>query len=430
MGKKLSALAEWRTGWPYVVTNDFGQMAIVIQTYTTGIFMKPLAAQFGWSRAEVSGAMVTFAIGMFLFAPLAGSLIDKYGARRIGLIGAPLTGLAIASVGLSGPSIWGWYAAWSAYAIFSLLMGPQVWAAAISRHFNVSRGFALAVGFSGNGLGAILWPGFTVWLMSHYGWRAAYFGLGGSVVIGLTLACYVLMRGPAAMRTSTATQQAAKIVGAGGKTLREAFKSSTFWRVSLMMMMMAAGVASVLVHLPALLTDKGMTPGQAAEVMALMGPAVIVGRLTGGFLLDRIPGRFVMMVMFLCPAAACLTLIGYDGGYARAVVAALLMGITNGVEGDLIAFLVSRYFGVRNFGAIYGAALSIFAIGYGLAPALAGGVFDHFGSYDPGLMGLAVALLICVPVTLTLGAYPKEEDDDEAANHSPLPSAASAAAAE
>lgn len=405
LDNKKVALAEWRTGWRYVICNDFGQMCLNINTYTTGLMIKPLGEAFGWSRSEVSAAMVIFAIMTFFCAPFAGMLIDRHGARRVCLIGAPLTGLSLVGMGLSGPSVWSWFLAWAAFGIFSLFLGSQVWAAAISRHFDVSRGLALAVGFSGNGLGALFWPPFTVALIEHYNWRAAYFGMAAVVGIGLTVFVYVLLRGPAAMPSAPKAGNA-KLHEAEGLTLRQALATSLFWRISVALGLMGSCVAAMIIHLSPLMTDKGMTAVQAAGVMTILAPTVIAGRITGGWLLDRFHGRYVMAAMFLAPAAACVTLVGYDGAYERALLAAALIGLTAGVEGDLLSYLAGRYFGVRKLGTIYGAMIGVFTVGYGCAPFVAGTVFDRLGGYDPALIGMTAILLLCIPFALTLGRYP------------------------
>ena len=150
------AVQEWRTGWRFVFVTHIGILGSIFMTFGLGQFMKPLSDAFGWSRAEISSATLFYSIGTILFATVLGALVDKHGPRTIALIGVPLTGLAIASVGLSGPSIWGWYMGWAAYAFFGLALGPIPWSAAVARHFNVSRGLALALGYSASGVGGAM----------------------------------------------------------------------------------------------------------------------------------------------------------------------------------------------------------------------------------------------------------------------------------
>ena len=409
MGHQRRAVSEWRSGWRYVFCTDVGSIAMALQTYTTGIFMKPLVEEMGWSRAAVSGNMVIMAVCMMLCAPISGRLVDRYGSRRIALIGAPLFGLSVAGVGLCTPSIWTWWLAWTFYGLFTFLIGPQVWAAAISRHFKVSRGLALAVGLSGNGLGAVLWPGLTIYLIGQFGWRLAYMSMGALIAAVLGVICFALMRGPAAEIAHSKDDTTEKS-SEPGLSSSQAFRSWTFWQIAGAASLMGAAVTAVIVHLPSLLSDKGWQAPQIAELLTILGPAVIGGRLLVGYLLDKLPGRAVMLAVIVMPAVGCLALINFDGGYSSALIAVVLIGMTSGAEGDIIAYLLGRYFGLRNFGMIYGVGLSVFAVGYGCAPAVAGRVFDILQSYNPMMIGLTALLFLAAPTALTLKRYPDARD--------------------
>jgi MFS family permease len=398
-----AALREWRSGWPLVLVNCVGIVGAIMPTYSLGMFMKPLAAQFNWSRAELSTPLLFMAFAT-LFASGFGTLVDRLGPRRIILVGVPLTGIALAGVGLCGPSIWTWYAAWLVFAFVELSLGAMTWIPAVARHFNVSRGLALAVGTTGSGIGAALWPPLVLFLINTIGWRWTFAAIGGAIGLGVTVLAFFLFRGPAtgpaaALREQTDTSQLE------GLTLRQTLRTTLFWRIALVLMVTAAAVSSISVHLPVLLTDKGLTPGQAARIVATLGPALIVGRLAAGYLLDRLSARQVSFSFLLMPAVSCALLVGFDGSFMRGVLATVLVGVAAGVEGDLLAYLLSRYFGLRHFGAIYGAGLTIFAIGYGAAPVAGGAIFDHLGSYDLGFGILAGLLVPCAIVALSFGPY-------------------------
>jgi predicted MFS family arabinose efflux permease len=180
-----------------------------------------------------------------------------------------------------------------------------------------------------------------------------------------------------------------------------------------------AAIASLSVHLQPLMTDHGLDRVTAASIIAVIGPSVIVGRLVGGVLLDRIHARWIAMVFMALPATGCLLLIDFQGNHLHALLAAIGVGLASGVEGDMLAVMVSRYFGVRRFGAIYGLTMSMFSSGYALAPPAAGLLYDRTGSYDIGLLGLSVALFVAVGVAATFGPYPDRYSGGGAAD-SPL----------
>ena len=401
----VDAMSEWRTGWPLVAATLVGITASIVQTFALGIFMQPLAAEFGWSRAVLSSPLLIMSVATLLLASAVGALADRIGPRRLALTGVPLAGIALASVGLIGASVWTWYLAWSFYAVLAVAVGPMAWTPAITRHFDVSRGLALAIGFCGSGLGAAMWPPLCLAAIEAFGWRGAFFAIGGLIGTVVWALTFVLFTGPATEprpKPTAGTSQAHLT----GMTLPQALRTFVFWRIGLMMMVTAGAVAAITVHLPSLLTDHGMTAVGAAGLMALLGPSLIVGRVAGGALLDRYPARFVCAGFSLIPAVSCLALIGYDGSTGSAIVAVVAIGMAAGVEGDMLAFLMSRFFGTKSFGAIYGVGLSIFGIGYGGAPTLAGALFDRVGSYDPGLIGLVVLLVGCAGIALSLGRYP------------------------
>ena len=412
--KVQGAAAEWRTGWRYVFVTHVGILGSIFMTFGLGQFMKPLSEAYGWSRAEIAAPTLFYSVGTILFAVLLGSLVDRHGPRKVALIGVPLTGLSIAAVGLSGPSIAGYYAAWGAYAVFGLALGPITWTAAVTRHFNVSRGLALAIGYSASGVGGAMWPPLTLWLIEHFGWRGAFLCVGVGIGVVVTAVAFVLFRGvvtgPRAAAFAQASTSSHPMVG---MSLREALGTTMFWRVGLVLMVTAAAATSTSVHLPAMLTDKGISPALAAASASAIGPALIVGRLACGWLLDRLPARFVSAGFIVLAAVGCGLFVGYDGGEARAIAAAVLIGLTMGAEGDLLAYLLSRYFGLRSFSAIYGVGLAVFGIGYGGAPWVSGLIFDRLKNYDLGYAILAALLVVCVGVALTFGRYPTFSPDAE-----------------
>ena len=165
-----------------------------------------------------------------------------------------------------------------------------------------------------------------------------------------------------------------------------------------------ATINGTLAHVAALLTDRGIPADTAAIVLSSSGIAIIVGRIAGGWLLDAYFAPYVGAVVFALPALGCALLASGAGG-AAPIIAVLLCGAGLGVEIDMMGFFVSRYFGVRNFGAIYGTMFPAFAVGVGVGPALMGLDFDRTGSYELVLIGFAVLLLVASAITSRMGPY-------------------------
>ncbi len=98
-------------------------------------------------------------------------------------------------------------------------------------------------------------------------------------------------------------------------------------------------------------------------------------------------------------------MLGLGATGALAVLAAVLLGLGIGAEGDIMAYLTSRYFGMAHYGVIYGCILAFFTLGSGLGPWIMAHAFDAYRSYAAGLIGLGLSLLVAVVLVVTMGTY-------------------------
>jgi len=189
-----------------------------------------------------------------------------------------------------------------------------------------------------------------------------------------------------------------------GMSFPEAWHTDTFWLMVSAFFLMSASVHGCLIHLVPLLTDRGVSPQNAASATSLLGGALLLGRGGTGYLLDRFFAAAVA-VCFFCGAALGFILLwsGVTGSWVFA--AAFLVGLGLGAEGDIIAYLVSRYFGLRAFGEIYGYAFAAFTLGGVVGPLLMGVGFDSTGSYGLVLSAFVVAALIAAALMTRLGPY-------------------------
>lgn len=376
--------------------------------YTFGIFMTPLSQAFGWSRSQVAVGMLCLNLGLTVTAPLIGKVIDRHGVRKIAL--ASLVGLAVGFglVALSGPSITSFYAAWIALAFFGCGTTPLTWTRAINLEFRKARGLALGIALLGTGLASIVGPPAIQSLITAYGFRAAY------VAIGLFVLVFVLPIAAFGLQGSDAEAgPATDGVALTGTSYREAIGTASFWLIAASILVMILGQAGATVHLVPMLRDRGMEAGKAAATAGLLGFSVIVGRVLVGYLVDRFPAPKVASVFFMLPAIGMAILFAAraQGGE---IVAVLLLGLSAGAEVDILAYLVSRYFGMRSYGAIYGSLLSIFGVAGGLGPVLVARAYDAAKSYQPALVGGAILFIVGAITIGCLGAYPSFDNLVEA----------------
>lgn len=233
-------------------------------------------------------------------------------------------------------------------------------------------------------------------VIAAYGWR------GGSLAIAALILCVAL---PAVglMLPNGATRAPREAqMGATGMALREALCSRRFIQTAAAFFLLGLGITALIVHLVPLLTDRGLSPLQAVHTAAWLGFAVMAGRIIVGMLVDRYHAPFVGFVFLLLPVVSCLLLLN---GLSP-LLAVLLLGLAAGAEIDLLAYLVARQFGMRAYGEIYGWALSIFSLGAGLGPVLAGVAYDRHGSYDFAIVAAAGLVLTGAAAIAMLGRFP------------------------
>ena len=172
-------------------------------------------------------------------------------------------------------------------------------------------------------------------------------------------------------------------------------------------MLLAFSIVGALVHFVPILTDRGTQPLEAAGIASLIGIFSIIGRLGTGFLLDRFEGHRVGAIACLLPIGASVLLLLYGGGPVGQSAAAIMIGLALGAEVDVVAYLASRHFGLKSFGALYGALVMALGIGTALGPLAAGAMYDHYGDYSEFLVLSGVLMLASALSFASLGPAPK-----------------------
>ena len=374
--------------------------------YSFGVFIPPLAEEFQTGRGAISLGLSIGILGNLVAGPLIGHLSDRYGARRMVLIGVVALAVVLAGYSLI-QTVYHLYVASLLLVFFAAGTGPITYARIIASWFNQQRGFALGIALIGIGVGGALAPIVSQAMISAYGWRMAYVGLGAIVFLISFAPLFLILRDkpPKASGESAAQQGPLEEIPLDqGVEVRQAVKTKEFWLLAIGFLIVAMGNSGMLVHLPSLLGDAGLTPERAALYAGVMGVGVTIGRVVCGYLLD----------IFHAPYVAIFFLIGPFIGYAYfqsgidlswAFLPVLLFGIGMGAEFDVIPFLISRYFGIKNFGVIYGINISTFSIGTGAGPLIMGFGFDKYGNYDVSIMIAMGCLIVGSLLISRLGQY-------------------------
>jgi MFS family permease len=399
---------EFERGWRPLAASILGNAGgiLAITFYTQGLFAGPVSAAFGWTRSDFFLGFTIMQFCGLVTAPLAGSLVDRFGPRIVGIAGLVGHATMYVVLAMTPGSLWAFYLAFAGLAVFAAGSLPITWTTVVNSWFHVHRGLAIGLTMAGIGLAALVGPPLARFFIEAAGWRAAYAAIGlGALAWSLPAVLLWLRLAPE--ERSTAHDRTGPQPALWGPTRAEAMRDRRFWVLGSALFIITLSVIGLIPNFVPLLLDLGWTPAEAAQAATLLGLAVIVGRLMAGFLADRIWAPAVAALFFSGPALAMAMMASLPITPALAIAAAVLLGLAAGAELDLLAYLSSRYFGTRHYGAVFGGIYAFFTVGSGLAPLLYARVFDTLGSYRPMLAAGAVAIVVAVGLLLRLGAYPQ-----------------------
>jgi MFS family permease len=374
---------------------------------TTGLFVLPIVEDTGFSRTTVTGAYSVAAVGMVIGLVIVSRLVDRYAAGYILVPSFVLFAASMAAIGLVPPVE-------AIYFIPCFLVGFFGGGTAIPATRVVVSWFdnnrALAVGIVTGiiGLGAALGPVLAGALIESVGWRQAYGYI--ALIAGLVSVTMITLfvRGRAERHVRGRLVQETHVgdrdvsLELPGLTFGQALRTRQFWGIALGLGMVGVVIIGLQVHLVPMMTDRGLSNGQAGQLLVIFGLASLVGRVAGGIIIDRVHGSIVGPVVILAPIAGMFFL---EPPFSTAALAVAFIGIAFGIEGDLLALLITRYLGMRNFGQIIGPVQAMFILGSAVGPLLLGLGYDQLGSYDPVIPVLMGVLVVGAVLIATLGRY-------------------------
>ena len=409
----FSSFKEFKFGWPVILSSTFGIGLGMspLPFYTIGVFAIPLSKNFGWGMDTIMGGLTIFTLVAVIASPLIGYVADKIGSRKTALWSLLLFGLTFIAFNFNTGSKVFYYALWGVMAITGAGTLPMTWTRAINNWFNQNRGLALGFSLLGTGLFGAFAKLYAFSLIENFNWQTAYIGVGLlPILIALPIAYFFFRDVDDPKVAHKVAQLRAEVpshkeVSKSGMTVAEALKDWRFWLLSCCFILISFAVGGPIPNLENLLSNKGFDTADAVILASIIGYAVLFGRLIGGFLLDRFWAPAVAFLLLSVPAISCYLLQGADLTYTNALIAVIILGFGAGVEYDLLAYLVSRYFGMKNYAAIYGFLYGFFALGAGFGPVVFGKFFAETGNYDVILNYAMFAFLAGSFPLLFLGKY-------------------------
>src|SRR5690349_6461385 len=363
--------------------------------FSLAVFLAPMSAETGWSRAGISFAMtinfIVMAFGSFAW----GAASDRWGARICALLGAGLLGLALvlasrATTLLGFQLTFGVLVGLSASAFFA----PMI--ATVTGWFETRRNLAVSLVSAGMGMAPLTLSPLASWLITHYGWRAAMFDIGILAWI-IVIPAAMFVRRPPNVEHSPA--QSASEEETRDITVAKALTSPQFLILGFTFFLCCAAHSGPIFHVVSYAMYCGLGSMAAVSVYSVEGLAGLGGRLLLGLLADRFGAKRVLVTALAVQAiciATYLTVNELEEFYALAIV----FGVAYGGGMPLYASLARDYFGQRIMGTVFGAATMLSSLGMSFGPVMGGWVFDRFGTYAWLYMGSAAVAVGAVMLAL------------------------------
>jgi MFS family permease len=381
--------------------------------FTVGIAFKPLIAEFGWSRSDVSLAVFLNMAVYSLSVIATGKLYDRFGPKWVIVASTLLVSSGYMLIALT-QTLWHFLVLYGVVAALGLGgTTVPIFAALMSKWFEKRRGLTISLALSGNCLGHFaLVPLFSI-LIADCGWRASHFWIGFMMlVLNLGLTFLVIRGDPEDLgvvphgRKEESTRpssvdEADDSPQVRDMGLREAMKTSSFWLFVLFMFVCGSGDFLMTTHIIPMVTDFGIPAATAGNMLAWFGLLSLAGILVAGPASDLIGDRIPIAMSFLLRVFAFLLIIAYQN-LLSFYVFSLVFGFTYFVTAPLTPTLVGRLYGFSHVGVLSGFVTTVHHFGGGFAAWGGGVLFDLTGSYQTVLVISAIMAALAAVSTMMI----------------------------
>ena len=399
---------EFKRGWRVVVLGLFGICTSITAAllYAFGTLVIPLEQAFGWSRGDLQASITFLFAGVAISTQLVGWLYRRFGLRRVAIVSIVLQIVGYFAITQIQGSI-GWlYLAFFSMPIICAGTIAITWTQLVNLWFERNRGLALAVILCGTGLMAMILPPLLSRLIAAYGWQAGFIALGAMPLLFTLPLSLMWLRMPALLASPDATTQKER-PELSGMSFKQAVRSGMYWGFNVALILSVSLTVGMVTNMVPMLQSKGLSAQQASQIFSTFGISIIGGRLLVGYLLDRYSPSVVAAVSLALPALGCaIFLFGGAQNTPLLVLATLCIGASAGAEFDLAAFLMARYFGLKDYARIFGLHLCLITIVSGLVPMLFGHLYDLYGSYSAVLVCCFCCAIIGPTILLWLRMEP------------------------
>jgi MFS family permease len=395
-------------GWYVLAASALSEMlAIGATSYSAGLFVLPLQAEFGISRANASSSVLILFLGAIFVAPYAGKLLDRYPIRLVMFAGAIIFSAALTIIALTS-SIWVMTLALLVPAATGFMMlGPMTTATLASRWFFRRRGLALGIAaIATSGGGFVVVPALSKGI-ELFGWRSALLGEAVIVLSVVTLLALLVLKdnpfiaGFGEHPENKGRSDSALLLKSEGGGIRDETRhlrwrsilgNRGFWAPSLLIATVSGLSEAIVISAPPYGHQLGFTAAASAFLISAFSIAAALTKILTGVLADFWNKRYLLFGSAVCLPLSLVTLY-YLGNYAAVFAACCLAGISLGGVLPTSSSVIATRFGAASFGSIMGWTYSLIAAFTILAVRFLGSIFDLTGSYRPAFAALLVISL-------------------------------------
>ena len=371
-------------------------------------FFEPIVEEFGWSYTQVSIAFSLRGLEMGILAPLTGFLVDRFGSRKLTLLGTLIVGFALILLSLT-KSLLMFYSAFVLLVLGTSGCTTTVLTTAAAHWFRRNVGKAIGIVACGFGAGGILIP-LVVWLIDLYQWRTALVILGLAMwALGIPLSLVIRDRPEqyGYLPDGEISPEPSSIHGSRDikkeTGVKEALKSKDFWTIGLAEAIRGMIAMAVITHVMPYLSSIGLSRTNAAFVATAIPFFSVIGRLGFGWLSDILDKRYVLSGLYCLFGMGTLA---FSYLHVRWLIFPFLLLFSPAFGGAvaLRGAIIREYFGRASFGRLFGMVMGMVAIGGVIGPTVAGWSFDKWGSYQPVWLSFAGTCVVAMVLILGLKA--------------------------
>jgi MFS family permease len=389
--------------WVIVAAGALMTCVAIGSMFSLAVYLEPMSAETGWSRAGISSAMTLDFLTMGIAGFGWGTASDRFGPRFVVLIGAVLLGLALvlasrANSLLEFQLVYGVLVGLAAGAFFA----PMI--ATVMRWFETNRSLAVSLVSAGMGVAPMTISPFARWLISTYDWRTAMLTIG-IVAWTLLIPAALLVRQPSDAEAGSAASNTGAVTGGAALSATEALRSPQFVVLALTYFACCAAHSGPIFHMVSYAIGCGIPAMAAVSIYSLEGLSGLGGRLLLGVLADRFGPKRVLVAGLLVQAFAIGTYL-FVNRLGEFYALSLVFGTAYGGVMPLYAVLAREYFSARIMGTVLGASTMVASMGMAFGPWAGGFIFDSFNSYHWLYIGSFAVGLGAVAVALTFPPLP------------------------